>query len=95
MQTAVLRQLCKLLSFAVGRRRRLLYYDVFPMFQRHLHEGRMACRRCDDEHDIHLRLQNLSWIRDQLDAGTTSLKVLPSFLAPGAHRSQPRQTARK
>ena len=34
-------------------------------------------------------------IRDQLDARTTNLKVWPSFLASRAHRSHPRQTARK
>jgi len=94
MQTALLRQLGKLLGLAAGRRRRLLYHDVFPMFQCHSHQRRMALRRSDDEDDIHIRLQNPGWIRDRLDAGTTSLKVLPSFLASGAHRSHPRQTAR-
>jgi hypothetical protein len=54
----------------------------------------MAFRRSDDENDIHIRLQDPGWIRDRLDAGTTSSKVLPSFLASGAHRSHPHQTAR-
>jgi hypothetical protein len=55
----------------------------------------MVCRRSDDEHDIYIRPQNPGWIRDQLDARTTNLKVWPSFLASRAHRSHPRQTARK
>jgi hypothetical protein len=55
----------------------------------------MAFRRSDDEDDIHIRLQNLGWIRDRLDARTTSTKLLPSFRAAGADRSHPRQTARK
>jgi hypothetical protein len=54
----------------------------------------MAFRRSDDEDDIHIRLQNPGRIRDRLDAGTTSSKVLPGFLASGAHRSHPHQTAR-
>jgi hypothetical protein len=54
----------------------------------------MAFRRSDDEDDIHIRLQDPGWIRDRFDAGTTSMKVWPSFLAAGAYRSHPRQTAR-
>ena len=95
MQTALLRQHGKLLSFAAGRRRRLLYHDVFAMFQRHSHERRMALRRSNDEQDIHIRLENLGWIRNELDARAASLKVVPGFLTSGAHRPHPHQTARK
>jgi hypothetical protein len=55
----------------------------------------MAFRRSNDEDDIHIRLQDPGWIRDQLDARTTSMKVLPSLLAAGAHWSHPCQTAGK
>jgi hypothetical protein len=58
-----------------------------------LHERRMAFRRSNDEHDIHIRLQYPGWIRNQLSARTTSLKVSPGFLASGAYWPDLRQTA--
>src|SRR5439155_25673867 len=61
----------------------------------HSHERRMTFWRGDDEHDIHIRLQYPGWIRNQLDARTTSLKVSPGFLASGAHWPDLRQTAGK
>jgi hypothetical protein len=95
MQPALLRKLGKLQGFAACCGCRLLYYDMFPTFQRRLHERRMTVRRSDDKNDIHIGLQYLGWIRNQLDARTTSLKVSPGFLAPGAHWPDLRQTAGK
>jgi hypothetical protein len=59
MQTPLLRLRGKLLGFAAGRRRRLLYHDVLPMFQRQRTSDEWLSGD-DDEHDIHIRQQNLA-----------------------------------
>ena len=55
----------------------------------------MALWRSDDQHDIHVRLQNPGGIGNELYPWTTSLKILPCFPTSGAYWPHARQTARK
>jgi hypothetical protein len=93
MQPALLRKLGKCLGFAACCGRRLLNYDVLPVLQGHSRERRVTLWRSDDEYYIHIGLQYLGWIRNQLDARTTSVKVSPGSLASGTHWPDLRQSA--
>src|SRR6476659_10715522 len=59
-------------------------HDVLAMFQSQPRKLRMTRRRCNDEHNVHVRMHYFVEISHQVNARTSGLNFLPGFLASRA-----------
>ena len=94
MQLEFTGEINEFLRFVRCRRRGLLNNYMLAGFQSPTNKASVSFRRRDDRDDIDIRCEDRASIRNELDAGTTRLKILPSFTATRTHGPEPRQTSR-
>jgi hypothetical protein len=75
VQSTIPRDVTKLCGSAPGCGGRLLDYDMLAMFQSKPHQRLMTVRSRNDQNNIHVRLHDVSRIRNQPQAGTARFKL--------------------